>query len=139
MDQLNTVFEETEEVKGKDRKLLSIRTINEFAARTTVNWKEDDSIRTDGLLRNTEARITYETFIGVCSDDGKATSIMWIARVDSWMTCVMEDPKCRLKDVGRKGEDRHALKTRYNALIPFAIAKIRQEFMSWLRLALSTN
>lgn len=47
-------------------------------------------IRTDVFFRDFISRIAYETILGAISGDGQNVSIIYIARLVSWLTCFIK-------------------------------------------------
>lgn len=94
--------------------------------------------RTDGLLRNMPASEAYETCIGVVPEPAHITSIIWVAREDTWMMCVIEELQRRLKGVRRGGREPYVLKTRYNDLLPVSTTERQAEALTCLLRALPT-
>lgn len=110
-----------------------------LGARAASEWDHGEDIHPDALFRNKAALIAYEMFIGVFSDEEKATSIIWIARVASWATSVIKDLSCGLKVVARGGKEPHFLKTMYNSLLLVTTANLQAEYLTSLRPSLSTE
>lgn len=72
-------------------------------------------------------------------DDGQTMSILWTARADAWMLCVLGDLQGRLKGVRSGGWEQKALTTRYNDLLPLETANIQVEYLSYFLRALPTG
>lgn len=124
MDRFIALLDEKEE--GKDGyEPLAYSNVQCTRSSRNFGWGGRRRYKHRCVIRNKAALIEYETFVGVCSDDGQMKQIICIARADTWMTRAMEDRKDRLKGVGRGDKEPHVLKTRYNALPPVATANLQ--------------
>ena len=81
----------------------------------------------DTLFNNTAAREAFKQFYGMEKEVPKEASIVYIARLDAWMTSVLE--RCvRLKFGKQKGGTAvRSLKHRYNAIKSVALINLQRE------------
>ena len=137
VEHLLNVFAEDEALANDSTNRWRVRSYETLCSRSATDLPDYDDIQTDILFRNKAARVAYDTFIGTRPSDGQTTSLIWVARADAWMTCVIEDLRRRLKGVSRGGREPHVLKTRYIALLPNATANLQRECLRALRRSLS--
>lgn len=43
------------------------------------------------IFRNITVRVTFDTLVGIVSDEGQTAFVIWVGGTDDWMTCVEED------------------------------------------------
>lgn len=76
-----------------------MRPFNSIQANDAMYSDSDGTDRTDSLFHNMAARVSFDTFLGILPDADQITSVIWVARADLWMPCVIEDLQRRRKGV----------------------------------------
>ncbi len=81
----------------------------------------------DKLFNNTASREAFKQFYCMDKEDPKEVSILYIARLDAWMTAVLERSVRRKFAKQKGGTEVRSLKHRYNSIKYLALINLQRE------------
>ncbi|MEM9681489.1 MAG: hypothetical protein AAF901_14295, partial [Bacteroidota bacterium] len=93
----------------------------------------------DYLFNNEPARNAYRTFRGYTCHESEDTSIVILARIDAWMTTVIEDLERKKEGCKKGGSETMVLKKRFEYLLPIALENLLKEITNRVSTVLSES
>lgn len=112
---------------------------NEICAESSKKGEDNTETNNDRLFYNEPARKAYITFRGYDVEKNQDTTILILARLDAWMTAVIEDLERKKSGCKKGGTETIILKKRFEYLLPIAVENIIKDVIGHVQHNLSDD